>query len=167
MTTEKGKEKKQARQRKYRQSPNAKETQKRYYRSQRGIETRRRWERVYRRRPDVMKKRQAIAKRYLNKRTPILKKFVNDAKAVPCTDCKVQYPPYIMDFDHVRGVKRKNISTLVCAASSWETLLAELEKCDIVCSNCHREREYQRRWHRGGVKESCRPLGDVWRGPLV
>ena len=34
---------------------------------------------------------------------------VRAAKNVPCTDCGVRYPHYVMDFDHVRGVKKWNI----------------------------------------------------------
>jgi hypothetical protein len=60
----------------------------------------------------------------------------------PCRDCGKFYPYYVMDFDHVRGTKFKEIASLL--AYSFATLSAEIEKCDIVCSNCHRERTYQR-----------------------
>lgn len=71
-------------------------------------------------------------------------------KDVPCADCGLKYPPYVMDFDHVRGVKSFNISAKgrVC---SMEKLMEEVSKCEIVCSNCHRIRTAKRTPLRCGV----------------
>ena len=41
-----------------------------------------------------------------------------------------------MDFDHI-GSKRLEISRLLYV-SGTATLLEEIEKCEVVCSNCHR-----------------------------
>lgn len=57
----------------------------------------------------------------------------------PCEDCEIQYPHYIMDFDHVRGVKKFNVSQL-SKVKSMEALLEEIAKCEVVCANCHRHR---------------------------
>lgn len=65
-------------------------------------------------------------------------------EANPCNDCKKFYPHYVMDFDHVRGEKNKNVSSLAKRGSRkqiWE----EIEKCDLVCANCHRQRTHERR----------------------
>lgn len=67
--------------------------------------------------------------------------IVNEAKSVPCMDCGEKYPPYVMDFDHVRGVKVANVATLV-GQSNERKLREEIEKCDVVCANCHRERTW-------------------------
>ena len=83
-----------------------------------------------------IKKRENIA---------LLKQEVRKAKSVPCLDCGVEYPPYVMDFDHVRGDKLGNISSLIHNSISIQTLRDEIAKCDIVCSNCHRERSFSRR----------------------
>lgn len=68
--------------------------------------------------------------------------IVNDRKAVPCTDCGVSYPSYVMDFDHL-GDKVRGISYMA-RHYSVEKVLAEIEKCEVVCANCHRERTYHR-----------------------
>ncbi len=72
------------------------------------------------------------------------KELVREAKRRPCADCGASYPPYVMDFDHVRGVKVGNIALLKTYAST-AVLLAEIAKCDVVCSNCHRIRTHKRR----------------------
>jgi hypothetical protein len=61
-----------------------------------------------------------------------------------CLDCKNVYPPFVMDFDHCRGEKVANISSLVMNAKSLNKILAEIQKCDLVCANCHRMRTFTR-----------------------
>lgn len=70
------------------------------------------------------------------------KAFIAACKDQPCADCGVRYPPYVMDFDHVRGVKRKDVGLM--RLDSLENLMNEIEKCDVVCANCHRERTHTR-----------------------
>lgn len=66
---------------------------------------------------------------------------VNKAKDVPCADCGIKYPSYVMDFDHLDpALKIKNVSLL--KAHSLEKLYAEIAKCEVVCSNCHRIRTH-------------------------
>ena len=65
-------------------------------------------------------------------------------KNKPCVDCGKRYPPYVMDFDHVRGKKLFNIGRDL-KNRARKILLAEIAKCDLVCANCHRERTSQRR----------------------
>lgn len=62
----------------------------------------------------------------------------------PCADCGKAYPPYVMDFDHVRGEKRGDVAHLTGRVSRG-SLQEEIEKCDLVCANCHRERTFRRR----------------------
>ena len=50
--------------------------------------------------------------------------------------------PRVLDFDHVRGVKKHNVSDLKSMHFCWETIQAEIEKCDVRCSNCHRIKNY-------------------------
>ena len=61
----------------------------------------------------------------------------------PCAECGVFYPHYMMEFDHVRGGKKFNIGN--SHGHSLEELLDEIDKCEVVCANCHRMRTYLRR----------------------
>ena len=79
------------------------------------------------------------------KRRIKLNEYVRALKgSSPCAECKVQYPYYVMDFDHVRGEKSGDITVLIHEVVSLERLEEEVAKCDIVCSNCHRERTFNR-----------------------
>lgn len=69
--------------------------------------------------------------------------IIDQLKAKPCSDCGRTFPPICMDFDHVRGAKRIEISR--AASLPLDELMAEIAKCDLVCSNCHRIRTSMRR----------------------
>lgn len=72
------------------------------------------------------------------------KKYIEDLKSsTPCADCKKCYPYFVMDFDHREpSEKLDNISKFI--RKTWTQLKAEINKCDIVCSNCHRFRTQTR-----------------------
>ena len=70
--------------------------------------------------------------------------IVNLVKEAPCQDCGRRFPPECMDFDHIRGRKRFTINRIM-AAHLW--LYQEIEKCDLVCANCHRIRTKKRAMH--------------------
>lgn len=77
------------------------------------------------------------------KRINEFRQIIVEAKSVPCTDCKKSYPSYVMHFDHLRD-KSFTIGMLN-KISSVKRLLEEIEKCEVVCANCHAERTHQRR----------------------
>ena len=72
-----------------------------------------------------------------------LREMVRQAKEVPCADCGVRYPYYVMDLDHVTDDKAMIVSKLVNFGAT-ERLRAEIAKCQAVCANCHRERTHRR-----------------------
>ncbi len=102
---------------------------------------------------DKDKQRAAIRKHYYaNKQTYIDKAYkkrqavrdwVNNIKTItPCTDCGVKYPYYVMDFDHLTD--KKVLISKVINSGSWKQTKDEIEKCELVCSNCHRIRTFNR-----------------------
>jgi hypothetical protein len=48
----------------------------------------------------------------------------------------------VLEFDHLRDKEFGIGAGLV--QKGWETILAEIEKCEVVCANCHRRRTAQR-----------------------
>jgi hypothetical protein len=69
--------------------------------------------------------------------------LLRQLKDVPCKDCGVRYPSWVMEFDHVRGHKLFNIATNL-RSRSMSALLREIAKCEVLCANCHRTRTYRR-----------------------
>ncbi|HEX5273486.1 MAG TPA: hypothetical protein VFW33_23475 [Gemmataceae bacterium] len=108
-----------------------------------------------------------------NERVERHRQAIREAKNIPCADCGQRYPHYVMDFDHRPGEK-KCFNVSVAAGQprlSWNRLLAEIAKCDVVCANCHRERTYQRmlaeRAARANLREGMGVLAeDCELGPL-
>jgi hypothetical protein len=63
----------------------------------------------------------------------------------PCTDCSLYYPSCVMDFDHRPGEVKLYEPNGLKNTMNWRKVFAELAKCDLVCSNCHRIRTHARR----------------------
>lgn len=70
-----------------------------------------------------------------------IQNLVRESKQVPCADCGESYPSYVMDFDH-RGDKAFNVGAWSRHVNTVNAVRAEIDKCDIVCANCHRERTF-------------------------
>jgi hypothetical protein len=66
-------------------------------------------------------------------------------KGGKCIDCGYNKHHAALDFDHVVGQKRYNISNMLNSVMAWKTILEEVAKCELVCSNCHRIRTFNRR----------------------
>jgi hypothetical protein len=60
----------------------------------------------------------------------------------PCVDCG-ERDPLVLEFDHLRD-KAFNIGQHL-THRSWQAVLVEIEKCEVVCANCHRRRTFARR----------------------
>jgi len=55
-----------------------------------------------------------------------------------CSECR-EPDPCLLEFHHLQH-KRGNVSDLVLAGASVRALERELEKCTVLCANCHRVR---------------------------
>lgn len=68
--------------------------------------------------------------------------LVAQYKKQPCMDCNRHYPSYVMHLDH-RIPATKCFELSGCSLhKSANLLMAEIEKCDVVCANCHAERTF-------------------------
>lgn len=59
-----------------------------------------------------------------------------------CVDCR-ESDPIVLEFDHLSD-KKYSIANMV-ASHTWESIWSEIQKCEVVCANCHRRRTHQRR----------------------
>jgi len=62
----------------------------------------------------------------------------------PCSDCG-ESDPVVLEFDHL-GDKLFTIGQDFLDRN-WTSILDEIAKCEVVCSNCHRRRTARRRRH--------------------
>ena len=64
-------------------------------------------------------------------------------KEHPCCRCG-EKDILVLDFDHLSN-KYKQISTLLSTASGLDNIKKEIEKCQVLCSNCHRRKTAKER----------------------
>lgn len=69
--------------------------------------------------------------------------YVIRAKSRPCVDCHVQYNPWIMQFDHREPSQKRFEMSELRHNYSLKKLQSEIDKCDVVCANCHQDRTYR------------------------
>ena len=75
-------------------------------------------------------------------------------KTHPCVDCGEE-DLIVLEFDHVRGRKSACVKQLA-RDCSMETLVKEVRKCEVRCSNCHKRRHYLLR--HSGAKDGEKQL---------
>ena len=74
----------------------------------------------------------------LERTTYLLEFFVTH----PCVDCG-EHDPVVLEFDHLRD-KSFAIGPEL-SRRNWQSILDEIEKCEVVCASCHRRRTARRR----------------------
>jgi hypothetical protein len=75
------------------------------------------------------------------KRKNIVRKIKESS---PCMDCKTFYPYYIMHFDHLEPSEKVSKVSTIIHSSSLDKIIKEIEKCELVCANCHSIRTWKR-----------------------
>lgn len=78
-----------------------------------------------------------------------LKQIVLEAKGSQCRQCLNEFPPWVLQFDHVTGDKQGNVCDMIMDCVSDQKLKLEIAKCEVVCANCHADRTYKRRNNTG------------------
>lgn len=108
---------------------------------------------------------------WLASRTPAVSPRIEDQRArwrhradlldrlrsVPCADCRGTFAQCSMDFDH-RDAATKVRSVTRMIHGSIDRMMAEVDKCDIVCANCHRLRTFERRRSEGTAQAGVAQL---------
>jgi hypothetical protein len=81
------------------------------------------------------------ANRWINRKIDSIVK-----KGSKCFDCTISYPEYpyvVFDFHHLNS-NEKDFDWSKTRLMSEEKLNNELDKCVLLCSNCHRVRHYKK-----------------------
>lgn len=91
---------------------------------------------------DYKREGRKISIRKANKRLRLrIKESINDFKkdkqCVKCGDKR----HYVLDFHHLID-KEFDIASSISSGKSKKRLFKEIEKCELLCANCHRELHY-------------------------
>jgi 5-methylcytosine-specific restriction endonuclease McrA len=70
-----------------------------------------------------------------------LRRIIEFYKNKPCADCRGWFEYYQMHFDH--RVPADKLFTISGAYRSPESVITEIQKCDVVCANCHASRTHK------------------------
>lgn len=57
-----------------------------------------------------------------------------------CVDCGIVDEPCVYDFHHLNPTQKD--FSLGANTKAFDSIIDELEKCVLLCSNCHRKRHY-------------------------
>lgn len=70
-----------------------------------------------------------------------MRSLIDDHKtAKGCTECGYNGPPYVLHLDHIDPLQKRNRGKAGRAVEvSWseERIRDELDKCQVLCANCH------------------------------
>ena len=95
----------------------------------------------HRKRWESGKKKAEVAVRQQRNREFIWK-YLSERECVDCGEEDI----IVLQFDHIRD-KKHNVSDMISHTASLEALQEEIEKCDVVCANCHlRRTAHQMGW---------------------
>ena len=99
--------------------------------------------------------RKAAIVRAVKKRRKKVRELAIIYKGGKCQRCGYEKCKEALEFHHLaRDDKSFGISAKGYTRS-WKSIKSELDKCIMLCANCHRE------WHAGVVEEGAQSLFDV------
>lgn len=88
------------------------------------------------------KNREDLYKAQKRHRIKVRKNLLDFLSKKECLDCG-ENDPRVLDFDHIdSAIKFKSVSEMLSGHYSWQSVLAEINKCKIRCANCHRRKTY-------------------------
>jgi hypothetical protein len=85
-------------------------------------------------------------KQYYNTKYGIKnRKFIRRYKLMQgCADCSYKAHHAALEFDHLPNTGKPTSVGGMCYSASLKRIKEEIRKCDVVCSNCHSIRTYNR-----------------------
>ena len=105
-------------------------------------ERRREYQQKYHKETWYPEHRQERIDRSRKKRLELVAWYREYKKTLHCEDCG-QTHPAVLEFHHLDPSKKSvNISRLIATSSSLRRLKEEMEKCVVLCANCHRIRHW-------------------------
>lgn len=86
--------------------------------------------------------------KYINKAKINRQKTIDEFKAfkqtLKCNRCP-ENRWWVLDFHHIDPLEKDNQVSVLVRKVSKERLMKEIKKCEVLCSNCHRDLHYQQK----------------------
>jgi hypothetical protein len=99
--------------------------------------------------PKVRKKQIDHKKAYKKENRQMLYNYMLDKKCIKCGESDIA----CLQFDHKDEFK-KSFCISMGMGKSWNTILKEINKCQILCANCHHKRTAkQYNWYSDLIKD--------------
>lgn len=87
-----------------------------------------------------VEKSREYKRKYKNKNKQISKEYIRNLK-ISCSCGENEY--IALDFHHIKeSEKEYHIHTLIHHGYTLEKIKEELDKCEIICANCHRKKHF-------------------------
>lgn len=84
-----------------------------------------------------------IIKKVTRRKNEIKAWVKNYKKNLKCEKCNENHPA-VLQFHHLENqIKENNISNLMCSGVSIRKIKEEINKCIVVCANCHFKIHYE------------------------
>lgn len=96
-------------------------------------ECRREYDRLY----YATRGRQARLERDRRRRLEIRAWLDATKREIPCADCGGTFPGPVMHWDHLPGMPKLGAVSTLAHGRRRTIVLAEIQKCELVCANCH------------------------------
>jgi len=99
----------------------------------------------YKKRRDS-RKQQVLTRKQENRRINF-RRVLHNYFSKGCVDCG-EKDFRCLEFDHVRGIKKKvrgssGVGQFVRDGYKWETVLKEINKCEVRCASCHKIKTFK------------------------
>jgi hypothetical protein len=83
------------------------------------------------------REKESILEKRMQKQQPIVAWYKQYKTTINCIRCGKNDPACLHLHHRNKADKKSNIASYVFAASSLEKFIDELNKCDVLCANCH------------------------------
>lgn len=87
--------------------------------------------------------RQRCASCYVMNRRKAHKERAVEYLGGKCQECGYDRVKAVLCFHHRDGAEKDYGLANMFSTSSWSRIQAELDKCDLLCANCHLEKHWQ------------------------
>jgi len=88
------------------------------------------------------RERARIYKYVVERRAEVRQNIIDYLGEHPCVDCG-ERDIVVLEFDHI-GDKVADVSVYAGGGRTWARIMAEIEKCEVRCANCHRRKTRER-----------------------